>query len=290
MRMNVPVARRRLLASGVVLVLAAAFAVAPEAFAQSPSNTGLIHFRGGVDVPSLYVFRGIVQEGDPALTLTPWANLIVCTGDSERVCADTGIWSSLHTGSSGTGGPLDALHYSQQFHAQAALRLSPFFSVTPGYLANTSPNGGYETIQELDVQVASPATPFSPYVLLAFEFSDSGQLDGGSAKGSYLEAGATPALRFNADRWELSVPIKAGFSLHDYYELLGRDLQYVDHRFGFAQVGGRLTVPLTSGATRVGEWKVRGGADVFAFGDSTRAFNQNKRSKVVGTFGIMVTY
>jgi len=140
------------------------------------------------------------------------------------------------------------------------------------------------------VQVASPATLFSPYALLAFELTDSGQLDGGSTKGSYLEIGATPALRFNADRWELSVPIKAGFSLRDYYELLGSDLQYTDHRFGFAQFGGRLTVPLTAGPTRVGEWKLRGGADVLTFGDSTRAFNQNKRSKVVGTVGIVVNY
>ena len=273
-------------------VLVVCAAVAPAASAQTAPgpNTGLIHFNGGVDVPSVYVFRGIVQEGDPALTLTPWGSIDVCTGESGRVCLETGVWSSLHTGTSGTGGPLDALHYSQQFHAQVAFRLNGALTVTPGYLANTSPNGGYETIQEFNVHIASPGTPFSPYALLAFELSDSGQLDGGSTRGNYLEIGATPALHFKRDRWELGVPVKAGFSLGDYYELLGSDLSYVDHAYGFVEVGGRLTIPLSAGPTRIGEWKIRGGADVIMFGDTTRAFNQDEKTKVVGTVGIVLRY
>lgn len=279
--------------SALILVLIAGAIVTPDALAQAPAgspNTGLVHFNAGVDAPSVYVFRGIVQEGDPALTLTPWGNIDICTGDSGRTCIQTGVWSSLHTGTSGTGGPLDALHYSQQFHAQVAFRLGNSFTVTPGYLANTSPNGGYETIQEFNVQIASPRTLFSPYALLAFELSDSGQLDGGSTRGNYLELGATPAFRFRADRWELGVPVKAGFSLGDYYELLGSDLEYVDHAFGFFQLGGRLTVPLTAGPTRAGEWKIRGGADLLMFGDTTRAFNQDEKTKVVGTVGIVLRY
>src|SRR6188474_142968 len=98
--MNVPAVRPRSLVSALVVILTAAGALVPDAFAQPQPNTGLIHFRGGADVLSLYVFRGIVQEGDPALTLTPWADLIVCASDSGRVCAETGLWSSLHTGSS----------------------------------------------------------------------------------------------------------------------------------------------------------------------------------------------
>ena len=283
----------RLLSCGPLVLLAVflfSFGRVAEAQTATAHNTGLIHLHGGVDVPSLYVYRGVVQEGDAALTVTPWADLAVCTSDTGRVCARTGIWSSLHTGTSGTGGPLDALHYSQQFHASASLGINRFVTLSPGYRANSSPNGGYETIQEFNLLIASPATPFAPYALVAFELSDSGQLDGGSARGTYLELGAEPAMRFNADRWQVSVPVKAGFSLSDYYERLGRDLQYVDSRFGFAQVGGRLTLRLTNGATRVGEWRLRGGADVMTLGDTTRAFNQDEKTLIVGTVGIVLRY
>src|SRR4051794_23732294 len=276
---------RRLLA----LLFFSAF-VPGAAVAQGVShNTGLLHISGGVDAPSLYVYRGVVQEGDPALTLTPWATLSICTSDTGRVCVETGVWNSLNTGSSGTGGPLDALHYSEQFYARVPMKMTKRLTVTPGYLANSSPNGGYETVQEFNVLVLSPGR-FAPYALMAFELMDSGQVDGGSKKGSYLEIGATPTFKVLSDRWELSVPVKAGFSLQDYYELLGSDLQYVDQRFGFAQFGGRLTVPLTRSATRIGRWSISGGADVITLGDTTRAFNQDDRVEVVGTIGISMRY
>ena len=276
---------RRLVVSLIVGAVAPAAAIAQGA---SP-NTGLLHISGGVDAPSLYVYRGVVQEGDPALTLTPWANLTICTSDTGRVCVETGVWNSLNTGSSGTGGPLDALHYSEHFYARVPLQMTKRLTVTPGYLANSSPNGGYETVQEFNVLVLSPGR-FAPYALMAFELMDSGQVDGGSKKGSYLEIGATPTFKVLSDRWELSVPMKAGFSLQNYYELLGNDLQYVDHRFGFARFGGRLTVPLTRTATRIGRWSISGGADVITLGDTTRASNQDDSVVVIGTIGISMRY
>ena len=79
---------RRLVVS---LILGAFVPAAANAQGVSP-NTGLLHISGGVDAPSLYVYRGVVQEGDPALTLTPWANLTICTSDTGRVCVETGVW------------------------------------------------------------------------------------------------------------------------------------------------------------------------------------------------------
>jgi hypothetical protein len=276
----------------LVLAIAVSGMCGRPAAAQtiSPPNSGLIHFQGGVDAPSLYVYRGVVQEGDAALTLTPWADLILCASDAGRLCVETGVWNSLHTGTSGTGGPLDALHYSQRFHANASLQINRFLTLSPGYLANSSPNGGYETIQEFNLLIASPRTPFAPYALVAFELSDSGQLDGGSARGRYLEIGATPVWRLDATRWQVTVPVKAGFSLSDYYELLEPDLRYVDSRFGFAQAGVRLTMRLTDRAARLGAWQLRGGGDVMTLGDTTRAFNRDKKTLVVGTFGVTLQY
>src|SRR5581483_6291030 len=59
---------------------AAALVLAPgAAHAQSGAgaNTGAIRVTAGVDVPSVYYFRGIRQEVDPRLTLWPWGDLAI---------------------------------------------------------------------------------------------------------------------------------------------------------------------------------------------------------------------
>ncbi len=38
-------------------------------------NTGALTFTGGLDVPTKYVFRGLVQEADSKLTLFPYGDL-----------------------------------------------------------------------------------------------------------------------------------------------------------------------------------------------------------------------
>ena len=52
---------------------------APPAPAPPPEpadpNTGALTFTGGLDVPTKYVFRGIVQEADSKLTLFPYGDL-----------------------------------------------------------------------------------------------------------------------------------------------------------------------------------------------------------------------
>ena len=117
-----------------------------------------------------------------------------------------------------------------------------------------------------------------------------GQLDGGSKKGTYLELGAGPTLGLPFWNAKLTVPLKAGFSLNNYYELLGSDLKYHDNRFGFFDIGGLITVPMSSFASRFGSWTVHGGADFLAFGDTTKAFDSGKKTKVVALVGIGMTY
>ena len=62
--------------------------------------------------------------------------------------------------------------------------------------------------------------PHSPYALVAFEFDTApgvGQADGGDHAGQYLELGIAPG--YTASRASLTVPVKVGMSLGDYYEL-----------------------------------------------------------------------
>jgi hypothetical protein len=81
------------------------------------------------------------------------------------------------------------------------------------------------------------------------------------------------------------VPVRLGLSLKDYYQLGGDD-----HTFGYLDVGAQLAWPLSRVPGRFGVWNVHGGADVYAFGDATREFNEGDAAKVVGIVGIGVSY
>jgi hypothetical protein len=91
-------------------------------------------------------------------------------------------------------------------------------------------------------------------------------------------------------RARLTVPVKVGLSVKNYYELLGTDLTYRDSAFGFFDIGGLLAIPISKATSRFGEWNVHGGADLVALGDTTRAFNLGNRTRIVGQIGIGVRY
>ena len=274
----------RLAALSLIAVTTLARFGITSADAQTTASPRTWSTAAGVDFPTVYIFRGIVQEGDPKLTVTPHADVDVNLTSSGSVRAGAAIWNSFNTGTSGSGGPLDSAYYAAQFTGRVRFALARGLTVTPSFFANTSPNDGYDAIREIDVTIARTGG-YSPYALIAFELSDSGQLDGGLKKGRYLELGVTPHAGWR--RMTVSIPVRAGFSLGAYYELFGNDFAFTDHHFGFLEGGGHLTVPL---GTRFGSWSVAGGADVYVFGDSTRAFNFGDRYRTVATAGITYSH
>ena len=281
--------RARALAGAVLLVSCARVSAAQGG--ASGSNTGALTFTGGLDAPSVYVLRGIVQEGDPSLTLAPYGDLGVrlsSGGGLGSVRVNLGVWNSLQTGNAGTGGPLKALHYAERFYASVSFGPVKGLTISPGVLVNSSPNRGYDTIRELTLKVERSGR-LAPYAFLAAELSEKGQLDGGSKKGTYLEFGASPSVR-GPRRMTLALPLKVGVSLGGYYELFGRDLAFHDNRFGFFSAGGLVTLPLSTGGSRYGAWNLHGGADVLTLGETTKAFNQGHKTKAVALIGIGVAY
>jgi hypothetical protein len=117
-----------------------------------------------------------------------------------------------------------------------------------------------------------------PYVLVARELS--GQADGGTEEGTYLELGIAPG--YTASRISLAMPVKVGLSLGDYYETLGGD-----ERFGFFSLAAVATVPFTSAPTTLGTWNVHGGVEYLRLGDRNQALGENQ---VVGSIGIGFSY
>jgi hypothetical protein len=289
-RVAEPVSRVRYgaLAGALVLLLlpASARAQTPAAAAPPDPNPGALTFTGGIDFPSKYVFRGIVQETDSGLTMFPYGDLGIAfySGDGglKSASVNFGVWNALMTGTSGLDSDAEKLHYEEDFYATLGLGFDHGISLATTWTAYTSPNGLFGTVQELAFKV-SKAHMLAPYGLIAFELD--GQADGGSNEGTYLELGVGPSWSLGGGKATLAVPVKLGLSLNDYYE--GVD---GDETFGFFDVGALFTVPLGSPTGKYGAWNFHAGVDVFAFGDRNKALNNGDTGKAVVSFGIGVVY
>jgi hypothetical protein len=298
-------AKKGIRAAAVAGLLAVMSILPAPAAAQAPAdpNTGALTFSGAFDVPSLYLFRGIRQESDPALTMWPYADLKIdlMTGDGglKSAAINVGVWNSLHTGTSGTGGALGGLHYEEDFYSSFTLGFAGATSFTTQFTAYTSPNGRFSTTKEILFKVAQ-GSKYGPYGLVAFEVggAGTGQADGGAEKGTYLEFGIGPSWPLGGSA-TIAVPVKVGLSANSYYECPAGAASICaagdDSAFGYFDIGGLVTVPISGIASRFGSWNFHFGGDYLALGDTNEAFNVNKDGetsshKFVGLVGFGVSY
>ena len=298
------VTRVRVVLAGVLAAAIVSFAAPAPAIAQDDPNPGALTFTGGLDFPTIYFFRGIRQETDPKLTMWPYGDLGIAlfSGDGglKSVGVNVGVWNSLHTGSSGsdeeTGGNGHA-HYEEDFYTTLNMGFGGGITVGATYMALTSPNLRFNTVKEFQLKV-SKTHMLAPYAFLAWELTDDGQADAGSHKGSYLELGVAPSWPLKANGPTLAVPVKLGLGLSNYYEAPTGDNfdgPSENNAFGFFDIGGLVTVPLTGVASKFGSWNIHGGVDVLFLGHGTKYFNadsdgEREGNKVIALFGIGVTY
>src|SRR6185436_470451 len=159
-------------------------------------------------------------------------------GAFKTIGVNVGLWNSLHSGDAGVDGPSGKLWYEADLYATFGLGFGKGTSLGLTYTAYTSPNGMFNTVRELSFKFALDDSgalgraATKPYLIVARELD--GQADGGAEEGTYLELGAAPG--FPVAGLTVNVPLRAGFSLGDYYEgVLG------DERFGFFSVAGIVT-------------------------------------------------
>lgn len=263
-------------------------AAAPAPAAPVDPNPGAISFTGNMDIlaGTPYIFRGIVQEAKPKLTLWPAGDIGIAlfsgTNTLKSASVNFGVWNSLHTGSSGLDHNSKKQHYEEDFYAALGLGFARA-AFTTTYTAYTSPNGLFNTVHEIAFKTAI-VHKVSPYVLLAQELGAAGA-DGGANRGTYLELGIGPSWPLAGGKATIGIPVKVGLSVNNYYELNG-----VDNKFGFFDVGALVTVPLTGIPAHYGAWNVHFGGDAFLFGETTKAINAGKKSKGVFLFGFGVGY
>lgn len=284
MRLRQRAARHALACASAFVLWLVPAAVSAQGTPGDP-NTGRLTFTGGVDAPTVYVFRGILQESDPKVTLWPYGDIgiTLASGDGsiKSVNLNVGVWNSLQTGSSGSAGFTEHAHYEEDFYSTLSVGLAKGITAGLTYTAYTSPNMMSNTVKEMSVRVAQSGR-LHPYGLVALELGEYGA-DGGRNTGSYLELGVAPG--WSMGRLALNVPVRLGMSLGDYYELNG-----TDHAFGYLSAGGLVTLPLSGTSSPFGAWNIHGGVDVLTLGDTTRTFNAGERTKVLGLVGVGVSY
>ena len=283
------------LAMGLLVVLVASPALAQEAAPGPPDpNPGNLTFTGSFDFLNTYMFRGIRQD-DTKVIMWPALDLgmAVYSGDGglKSVGVNVGSWNSLHTGSAGSDGPSGKLWYEGDFYASLGLGFGGGVSLGTTYTAYTSPNNAFSTVKEIAFKLGVDDSAYlgqaalHPYALVAFEMDTApglGQADGGENAGKYVELGVAPG--WSAAAASLTFPVKIGLSAGDYYELAG-----VDNKFGYFSVAGLVTVPL-GGTTNFGAWNLHGGVEFQKLGDTTKFINGNEDTKVIGSFGIGLSY
>jgi hypothetical protein len=284
-----------------LLINACAVPAAAQTAASDP-NSGNVTVTATVDAVSTYMFRGI-RQNSTGLALWPVVDLgfAAYTGDGvfKTAAINVGSWNSLHTGDTGQDGPTGKLWYESDFYSKLTLGLGGGTSLAALYTAYTSPNNTFTTVKEIAFQFGLDDTAYlgraalKPYALVAFEFDTDlgvGQADAGSKAGRYLELGVAPG--YAGSRASLTVPVKVGLSLADYYELnVGTAAAPVfeDNAFGYLSVATLVTVPL-GGTTSFGAWNVHGGVEFQALAETTKALNGGDGQRVIGSVGFGFTY
>ena len=167
----------------------------------------------GFDFASAYMFRGIFQE-DKGVIVPPFVDVGIAvyqgTGTLSSVTVNGGWWNSLHSGPSGNEGR-DNPWYEADYYASVTFTMGKW---KPGALftSYTSPNDAFKTVNELAAVLAyddsASAFPLSPKVVLAFELS--GQADGGTDQGTYLELGVRPVVKLiDAPKYPSASPYRS---------------------------------------------------------------------------------
>ena len=254
----------------------------------------------GVDLTTQYFFRGIVQETKGAI-LQPWVELTTPitppTGDV-GIDLTIGLWNSLHTGDTGTGGGTTdpRAWYESDFYLGLGAQAGKVAAAVT-YTIYSSPNNSFESVQEFAISFtyddsADWGTGFAglnPSATLALETKR--QADGGTgAGGTYLELAVEPALALFDDGENsiaVTVPAKLGLSLDDYYE----DSTGDDDFYGYFQVGLHAAVPLESFLPpHFGNWQMSFGIDLLFLGDNTERYNGGDEFETISTLSLSTEF
>lgn len=264
--------------------------------ARAQVNTGNVSVVAGADVTNAYFFRGVVGE-TKGFILQPYIetgfSLFEAADGSRSVGLTVGLWNSLHSGPSGadrTDIGSAKPWYEASFYSGVTVGFAEHWQVGATYMAISSPNQSFNTVQELefdfayDDSAALGSFAMSPRALLVVEMK--GQLDFGTNEGVYLELGIAPGIAPAGGPVSVTFPVTAAFSLSDYYE---HPVTGVDSTFGYFDVGADVDIPLGLPES-FGAWGLTGSVHLLVLGDTNAAFNNDQEAEVIAKVGLYFVY
>lgn len=267
----------------------------PEAPAteEAPSPLSLAL---AVDWTTAYYAYGFRQE-DRGFILQPSAELGWSLAQREGFSLGlfAGVWNSFHDRRTGTD-PADrndvAAWYECDLYGGVGLA-SGRWSLRASYGFYISPSDAFDTIQQINLDLALDDSGWlgpvrlQPAVYVLIE-TGSNTNDGVGDRGVHVQPSLTPAFALaQTERGpvELSLPLKLGLSLSDFYQ----DETGDDQAVGYGSVGVRVSLPLPM-PEGAGAWSLSAGLTAVLLNSHTRAFNEGKASELVGTVGVSAKF
>lgn len=304
--MKRPIAKRwSLLASALMVagVVATPMAAA-QAQGNAGANNGAVKFNANLDFTTAYFFRGILQQKNGVIA-QPSASLdfnLFHNGSGFVKSADVvlGTWDSVHSKQVNQN-----ILFETDYSGGVSLGLPDHFNLSSSYVTLTSPAGAFGDVQEIDTTLSYDDTgmwndmfggvmkgiSLQPYAMYAVELTGgANHSSGGYGYGKYLEAGINPSLTLvHSERYPitLSVPMKVGLSVGNYYQRLGNHQNNV---WGYASVGTDLSMPLHCIPARYGQWSVHVGGEYMWLNNDLARANGNNGFQAIGTVGISMSY
>jgi hypothetical protein len=249
----------------------------------------------GADFTNAYYFYGILQERHGFIA-QPWGELYVNLFSSEEgpirdITVGGGVWASFHTKETfATEGPHSL--YETDWYPLLSVGLAGGLTFSGYYYYYTSPNGAFDTIEELHLGLAWDDSEvlgrlaLAPYVNFAFEMH---RTNFGDDEGVAMQVGVEPTLfEIPHARYPVTftLPVELGLSIDDYYE----EDDGEESNFGYLSWGLRASVPLAFMPESTGAWTFTLTGQGYTFSETLADANEGDDTDWVVTAGLSMEF
>jgi hypothetical protein len=203
-----------------------------------------------------------------------------------------GVWNSFHSKQTLAENSPSNL-YETDWYPSIAFAFAGGLTFTSTYYFYTSPNGAFDTVQELELLFELDDSEYldrfslAPWVLFALETE---RTSFGDEEGQMVAMGIGPTLYEHDDErfaFSIAFPIELGLSIDEYYEEPDRGQ---NDTFGYLAWGVTFTLPISAIPSDFGSWSFALDARGYYFGNNLARANRGDKLYPVVTGSLILEY